>query len=76
MITELNCAMIGAWDGPFFEARQVYLIMLILAALPTFAYQLLQSSSFFLPSSDGALQPARLKALQVKLVRDDAWQTK
>ena len=38
MITELNYAMIGAWDGPFFEARQGYLIMLILAALPTFAY--------------------------------------
>lgn len=54
MITELNCAMIGAWDGPFFEARQGYLIMLILAALPTYAYQFLQSSGFFLPSSDGA----------------------
>ena len=28
--------------------------MLILAALPTFAYRVLQSSGFFLPSSDGA----------------------
>lgn len=38
----------------FLTLIKAMLIMLILAALPTFAYRVLQSSGFFLPSSDGA----------------------